>query len=37
MTIVWNPTGFDRIVALPNGMKFNPDYDISQILDPLAE
>jgi hypothetical protein len=35
--IVWNPTGFSRIVALPKGMKFNVDYYISHILDPLAE
>jgi hypothetical protein len=25
VTIVWNPTGFDRIVALPKGMTFNAD------------
>jgi hypothetical protein len=37
MTIVWNPTGFYRIVALPKGMKFNADYYISHMLDPLAE
>jgi hypothetical protein len=37
MTIVWNPTGFYRIVALPKGMKFNTDYSSSHILDPLAE
>jgi hypothetical protein len=39
VTIVWNPTGFYRIVALPKGMKFNPDYSyyISHILDPLPE
>jgi hypothetical protein len=37
LTIVWNPTGFYRIVALPKGVKFNADYYISQILDPLTE
>jgi hypothetical protein len=37
VTIVWNPTGLYQIVALPKGMKFNADYYISQILDPLAE
>jgi hypothetical protein len=35
-TIVWNPTGFYRIVAVPKGMKFNADYEISHILEPLA-
>jgi hypothetical protein len=34
VTIVWNHTGFYRIVALPRGMKFNADY---HILNPLAE
>jgi hypothetical protein len=37
VTIVWNPTGSYRIVALPKGMKFNVDCYISQILDPVAE
>jgi hypothetical protein len=37
VTIVWNPPGFCRIVALPKGLKFNAAYYISQILDPLAE
>jgi transposase len=37
VTIVWNPTEFYRIVAFPKGMKFNADYYISHILDPLAE
>jgi histone-lysine N-methyltransferase SETMAR len=37
MTIVWNPPGFDRIVALPGGTKFNVDYYISHLLDSLAE
>jgi hypothetical protein len=32
VTIVWNPTGFYRIVALPKGMKFNADYYMSHIL-----
>jgi hypothetical protein len=36
-TIVWNPTGFFRIVALPKEMKFHADYYICHILDPLAE
>jgi hypothetical protein len=29
--IVWNPTEFYRIVALPKGMKYNADYCISLI------
>jgi hypothetical protein len=37
MTIVWNHTGPDRIVALPKGMKFNPDDYISYILDRFTE
>jgi hypothetical protein len=37
VTIVWNRTGFYRIVALPKGMKFSADYYISHIFDPLAE
>jgi transposase len=37
VTIVWNPTGFYPIVALPKRMKFNPNYYISRILDPLSE
>jgi hypothetical protein len=37
VTIVWNPTGFYRIVALPKGMKFDADYYISHIFDLLAE
>jgi hypothetical protein len=36
-TIVWNPTGFYRIGALPKGMTFSADYYISHILGPLAE
>jgi hypothetical protein len=35
--IVWNPTGFCRIVALPEGMKFDADYYISHICNPLGE
>jgi hypothetical protein len=37
VTIVWNHTGFHRIVALPKGMKFNADYHISHILDSFTE
>jgi hypothetical protein len=37
VTIVWNPTGFYQIVALPKGMKFNAEYYSAHILDPLAE
>jgi histone-lysine N-methyltransferase SETMAR len=37
VTIVWNHTRFYRIVALPKRMKFNADYHISHVLDPLAE
>jgi hypothetical protein len=37
LTIVWNPTGFYRIVALPKGMRFKADYYTSHILDPFAE
>jgi hypothetical protein len=36
VTIVWNPTELYRIAALHQGMKFNADYYISHILDPLA-
>jgi hypothetical protein len=35
--IVWNPPEFYRIVAPPKGMKFNADYYITHIVDPLAE
>jgi hypothetical protein len=37
VAIIWNHTGFEQIVALPKGMKFNTDDYISHILDPLAE
>jgi hypothetical protein len=37
VTIVWNHTGFCRIVALPKGMKFNADDFISHLLDPFSE
>jgi lipopolysaccharide export system protein LptC len=37
VTIVWNPTGFCRIVALPKEIKFNADHYISHIFDPLTE
>jgi hypothetical protein len=37
VTIVWDPTWFERIVTLPKGMKFNADCYIFDILDPLAE
>jgi transposase len=37
VTIVWNPTRFSRIIALPKGMKFNADYCISHRLNPLSE
>jgi hypothetical protein len=37
VTIVWNSTRFYQMVALPKGMKFNADYCIARILDPLAE
>jgi histone-lysine N-methyltransferase SETMAR len=36
-TIVRNPTGFYWIVGLPEEMKFNANYYVSHILDPLAE
>jgi hypothetical protein len=37
LTIIWNPTGFYQIVALPKGMKFNTDSYIFHLLDPFAE
>jgi hypothetical protein len=37
MTIVRNHTGFYRIIPLPKGTKFNEDYYICHILDPLVE
>jgi hypothetical protein len=37
VTIVWDPTGFYRIVALHKGMKFDAAYAIPQMVDPLAE
>jgi transposase len=37
VTIVCNPTKFHWIVALPKEMKFNANYYVSQIRDPLAE
>jgi histone-lysine N-methyltransferase SETMAR len=37
VTIIWNPSGFYRICALPKGAKFNADYYISEILSPLVQ
>jgi transposase len=37
VTIVWNPTGFYQLYALPKGAKFNSAYYISEILTPLVE
>jgi hypothetical protein len=37
VVIVWNPTRFCRIVALPKRMKLNAYYYIFHIFDPLAE
>jgi hypothetical protein len=37
VTIVWNLTGFCRIIPLPKGMKFNADYYVSHRLDLFAE
>jgi transposase len=36
-TIIWHPTRFHRIIVLPKRIKFNADYCVSHILDPLAE
>jgi hypothetical protein len=37
VTIVWNPQGFHLIEALLNGQKFNANYYIDRILQPLLE
>jgi hypothetical protein len=37
MTVVWNPTGFIHLAALPKGAKFNADYYISNILTPVLD
>jgi hypothetical protein len=37
ITIVWNPSGFHVIRALPKGAKFNADYYMSEILTPLLQ
>jgi hypothetical protein len=37
VTIVWNPQGFHLVDALPKGQKFNANYYIDIILQPLLE
>jgi histone-lysine N-methyltransferase SETMAR len=37
MTIVWNPPGFYRTIALSKGMKLNTNYYISHRFDSFAE
>jgi hypothetical protein len=37
LTIVWNPSGFHLISALPNGCKFNASHYVTNILGPLAD
>jgi hypothetical protein len=37
LTIIWNHGGFDLINIMPTGLKFNPSYDVTQILDPLSK
>jgi histone-lysine N-methyltransferase SETMAR len=32
MTIVWNPSGFHNVTALPKGLKFNACYYAREIL-----
>jgi hypothetical protein len=35
VTIVWNPQGLHRVVALPKGPSFTVNYDIDRILQSL--
>jgi hypothetical protein len=37
VTIVWNPHGFHFVDGLPKGQKFNANYYIDNILQPLLE
>jgi hypothetical protein len=37
LTIAWNPAGFYVIAFLPKGRKFNAQYYLSQVLDPLVQ
>jgi hypothetical protein len=37
VTIVWNPQCFNLVDALPKGQKFNANYYIDRILQPLLE
>jgi hypothetical protein len=37
LTIAWNPAGFHVIAFLPKGCKFNAQYYISEVLDPLVQ
>jgi hypothetical protein len=37
LAIFWNSDGFRVIDVLPTGYKFNSDYHISHILDPVSK
>jgi hypothetical protein len=37
LTIVWNPRGFHLIKILEKGRKFNADYYVAEILEPLSQ
>jgi histone-lysine N-methyltransferase SETMAR len=37
LTIVWNAGGFHLVNVLPKGFKFNANYYVTQILDPLSK
>jgi hypothetical protein len=37
LTIIWNPGDFHLVNILPKGFKFNSNYYVIQILDPLSK
>jgi hypothetical protein len=37
LAIIWNPRGFHLIKVLEKGRKFNADYYITDILEPLSQ
>jgi hypothetical protein len=37
LTVVWNPIGFPVLEALPNGRKFNAQYDTNDILAAISD
>ena len=37
LTIFWNPLGFHLVKILPDGITFNSDYFITEILEPINE